>query len=398
MMKNMNDSKCVRKGFVADHIKSLPKSGIRRFFDLVNTMDDVISLGVGEPDFVTPWTIRETGIFSLDKGHTSYTSNLGTPALRREVCRYVRDNYHVSYRPEDECIITIGVSEALDIAMRALLDPGDEVLYTEPCFVSYPAEVRMAHGIPVPIETKVEDAFALDPAVLRRKITPRTKVLLLNFPCNPTGAVMPLESLKEVAAIAMEHDLVVITDEIYSELLYEGEHVSIASLPGMRDRTLFLHGFSKAFAMTGWRVGYACGPREIIDAMMKVHQYAIMCASTMAQEAALEALRNGEKEMLRMRESYCERRNLMVDGLNRIGLDCLLPKGAFYTFPSVKSTGLSSTEFAEQLLKAEKVAVVPGVAFGACGEGFVRCCYATSASDLIEAIDRMGRFVQSLKH
>ena len=398
MMKNMNDSKCVRKGFVADHIKSLPKSGIRRFFDLVNTMDDVISLGVGEPDFVTPWTIRETGIFSLEKGHTSYTSNLGTPALRREVCRYVRDNYHVSYRPEDECIITIGVSEALDIAMRALLDPGDEVLYTEPCFVSYPAEVRMAHGIPVPIETKVEDAFALDPAVLRRKITPRTKVLLLNFPCNPTGAVMPLESLKEVAAIAMEHDLVVITDEIYSELLYEGEHVSIASLPGMRDRTLFLHGFSKAFALTGWRVGYACGPREIIDAMMKVHQYAIMCASTMAQEAALEALRNGEKEMLRMRESYCERRNLMVDGLNRIGLDCLLPKGAFYTFPSVKSTGLSSTEFAEQLLKAEKVAVVPGVAFGACGEGFVRCCYATSASDLIEAIDRMGRFVQSLKH
>lgn len=398
MMKNMNDSKCVRKGFVADHIKSLPKSGIRRFFDLVNTMDDVISLGVGEPDFVTPWTIRETGIFSLEKGHTSYTSNLGTPALRREVCRYVRDNYHVSYRPEDECIITIGVSEALDIAMRALLDPGDEVLYTEPCFVSYPAEVRMAHGIPVPIETKVEDAFALDPAVLRRKITPRTKVLLLNFPCNPTGAVMPLESLKEVAAIAMEHDLVVITDEIYSELLYEGEHVSIASLPGMRDRTLFLHGFSKAFAMTGWRVGYACGPREIIDAMMKVHQYAIMCASTMAQEAALEALRNGEKEMLRMRESYCERRNLMVDGLNRIGLNCLLPKGAFYTFPSVKSTGLSSTEFAEQLLKAEKVAVVPGVAFGACGEGFVRCCYATSASDLIEAIDRMGRFVQSLKH
>ncbi len=398
MMKNMNDSKCVRKGFVADHIKSLPKSGIRRFFDLVNTMDDVISLGVGEPDFTTPWTIRETGIFSLEKGHTSYTSNLGTPALRREVCRYVRDNYHVSYRPEDECIITIGVSEALDIAMRALLDPGDEVLYTEPCFVSYPAEVRMAHGIPVPIETKVEDAFALDPAVLRRKITPRTKVLLLNFPCNPTGAVMPLESLKEVAAIAMEHDLVVITDEIYSELLYEGEHVSIASLPGMRDRTLFLHGFSKAFAMTGWRVGYACGPREIIDAMMKVHQYAIMCASTMAQEAALEALRNGEKEMLRMRESYCERRNLMVDGLNRIGLDCLLPKGAFYTFPSVKSTGLSSTEFAEQLLKAEKVAVVPGVAFGACGEGFVRCCYATSASDLIEAIDRMGRFVQSLKH
>ena len=396
MMKNMNDSKCVRKGFVADHIKSLPKSGIRRFFDLVNTMDDVISLGVGEPDFVTPWTIRETGIFSLEKGHTSYTSNLGTPALRREVCRYVRDNYHVSYRPEDECIITIGVSEALDIAMRALLDPGDEVLYTEPCFVSYPAEVRMAHGIPVPIETKVEDAFALDPAVLRRKITPRTKVLLLNFPCNPTGAVMPLESLKEVAAIAMEHDLVVITDEIYSELLYEGEHVSIASLPGMRDRTLFLHGFSKAFAMTGWRVGYACGPREIIDAMMKVHQYAIMCASTMAQEAAVEALRHGTKAMADMRESYCERRNLIVNGFNRLGLTCLMPKGAFYAFPSIESTGLTSMEFAKRLLAAEKVAVVPGTAFGACGEGFIRCSYAASIRNITAALDGIERFLQTL--
>lgn len=397
MMKNMNDSKCVRREFVADHVKSLPKSGIRRFFDLVNTMDDVISLGVGEPDFVTPWTIRETGIFSLEKGHTSYTSNLGTPALRREVCRYVRENYGVSYSPENECIITIGVSEALDIAMRAILNPGDEVLYTEPCFVSYPAEVRMAHGVPVPIETRFEDEFALDPKVLRGKITPKTKVLLLNFPCNPTGAVMPIESLREVAEIALENDLVVITDEIYSELLYEGEHVSIASLPGMRERTLFLHGFSKAFAMTGWRVGYACGPREIIDAMMKIHQYAIMCASTMAQEAALEALRNGEKEMVKMRDSYCERRNLIVDGLNRVGLECLLPKGAFYAFPSVRSTGLSSTEFAERLLKAERVAVVPGVAFGACGEGFVRCCYATSASELIEALDRMGRFMESLK-
>lgn len=396
-MKNMNDLKCAHREFVAEHVKQLPKSGIRRFFDLVNTMDDVISLGVGEPDFVTPWTIRETGIFSLEKGHTSYTSNLGTPALRREVCRYVEKNYHVSYNPDNECIITIGVSEALDIAMRSLLNPGDEVLYTEPCFVSYPAEVRMAHGVPVPIETRFEDEFALDPEVLRRKITPKTRVLLLNFPCNPTGAVMPVENLRKVAEIAIEHDLVVITDEIYSELLYEGEHVSIASLPGMRERTLFLHGFSKAFAMTGWRIGYACGPREIIDAMMKVHQYAIMCASTTAQEAALEALRNGAKEMARMRDSYCERRNLIVDGLNRIGLECLLPKGAFYAFPSVRSTGLDSTEFAERLLKAERVAVVPGVAFGASGEGFVRCCYATAASELIEALDRMGRFMESLK-
>ena len=333
MMKNMNDSKSVRRPLVADHIKDLPKSGIRAFFDLVNTMDDVISLGVGEPDFTTPWTIRESGIFSLEKGHTSYTSNLGTIALRREICDYVASDYHVQYSPENECIVTVGVSEALDIAIRALVNPGDEVIYTEPCFVSYPAEVRMAHGVPVPVETYAKDGFALDPEVLRSKITPRSRVLLLNFPCNPTGAVMSQEGLEKIAEIAIENDLVVITDEIYSELTYEGTHVSIASLPGMRDRTIFLHGFSKAFAMTGWRVGYACGPHEIIDAMMKVHQYAIMCASTTAQEAALEALRNGRRAMNEMRESYRERRNLMVAGFNRIGLDCLMPKGAFYTFP-----------------------------------------------------------------
>ena len=278
MMKNMNDSKSVRRPLVADHIKDLPKSGIRAFFDLVNTMDDVISLGVGEPDFTTPWTIRESGIFSLEKGHTSYTSNLGTIALRREICDYVASDYHVQYSPENECIVTVGVSEALDIAIRALVNPGDEVIYTEPCFVSYPAEVRMAHGVPVPVETYAKDGFALDPEVLRSKITPRSRVLLLNFPCNPTGAVMSQEGLEKIAEIAIENDLVVITDEIYSELTYEGTHVSIASLPGMRDRTIFLHGFSKAFAMTGWRVGYACGPHEIINAMMKVNQYAIMCA------------------------------------------------------------------------------------------------------------------------
>ena len=396
-MKNMNDSKCVRRPLVADHIQTLPKSGIRRFFDLVNTMDDVISLGVGEPDFTTPWTIRETGIFSLEKGHTSYTSNLGTPALRREICRYVEENYHVKYDPKNECIVTIGVSQALDIAMRALVNPGDEVIYTEPCFVSYPAEIRMAHGVPVVVETYAKDGFALDPEILLRKITPKSRALLLNFPCNPTGAVMSRENLEKVAEIAVEHDLIVLTDEIYSELLYEGEHVSIASLPGMRERTIFLHGFSKAFAMTGWRVGYACGPREIIDAMMKVHQYSIMCASTMAQEAALEALRNGTKSMQQMRDSYHERRDLMVNGFNRIGLECLMPKGAFYAFPSIRSTGLSSTEFAEELLKAEKVAVVPGSAFGACGEGFVRCCYAASAEDIIEAVNRMEHFLATLK-
>lgn len=397
-MKNMNDSKCVRRSLVADHIKSLPKSGIRRFFDLVNTMDNVISLGVGEPDFTTPWTIRETAIFSLEKGHTSYTSNLGIPALRQEICQYVRENYQVDYDPKNECIVTIGVSEALDIAMRSLINPGDEVIYTEPCFVSYPAEIRMAHGVSVTVETYVKDGFALDPEILRKKITPKSRVLLLNFPCNPTGAVLPYQNLEKIAQIAIEHDLVVLTDEIYSELIYEGKHVSIASLPGMRERTIFLHGFSKAFAMTGWRIGYACGPREIIDAMMKVHQYSIMCASTMAQEAALEALRNGKKQMQQMRQSYQDRRNLMVNGFNRIGLECIMPKGAFYAFPSIKSTGLSSIDFAEQLLKVEKVAVIPGTAFGACGEGFVRCCYAASSNDILEAINRIEHFLTVIKN
>src|SRR5574344_183869 len=345
----MKDSKSVRKSFVAEHIRCLPKSGIRKFFELVNTLDDVISLGVGEPDSTTPGTIRDTGIFSLEKGHTSYTSNLGTIQLRRAICEYVAKNYHAMYRPEKQCIVTVGVSEALDIAMRALIDPGDEVLYTEPCFVSYPAEVRMAHGVPVAVETHVDDGFALDPAKLEAKITPKSKLLLLNFPCNPTGAVMGRERLEAVAEIAKKHDLLVLTDEIYSELSYSNEeHVSIASLPGMTERTVFLHGFSKAFAMTGWRVGYACGPEDVIDAMMKVHQYSIMCASTMAQEAALEALRNGVKYMEQMRETYRERRDIMVNGFNRIGLKCLMPQGAFYAFPSVAATGLDSTEFAER--------------------------------------------------
>lgn len=397
MTKNTNDLKSVRNNYVADHIAELPKSGIRAFFDLVSKMDkDVISLGVGEPDFTTPWVIRESGIFSLEKGHTSYTSNLGLPALRKEICHYVETNYGASFNPDNECLVTIGVSEALDLAMRALLNPGDEVIYTEPCFVSYPAEIRMAHGVPVVIETKVEDGFALDPVALRRVITPKSKVLLLNFPCNPTGAVLNDQQLKEIAEIAIAHDLIVITDEIYSELLYEGMHRSIVSLPGMRERTLFLHGFSKAFAMTGWRIGYACGPYEIIDAMMKIHQYAIMCASITAQEAAIEALRHGVKHMQEMRESYFERRNLMVAGLNRIGLTCLLPKGAFYAFPSIRSTGLSSHDFAANLLQKQKVAVVPGTAFGACGEGFVRCCYAAAAEDIVKAIERMEKFIAQI--
>lgn len=397
MMKNMNDSKSVRKSFVAEHIASLPKSGIRKFFDLVNTMDDVISLGVGEPDFTTPWTIRESGIFSIEKGHTSYTSNLGTIQLRRAIAEYVAKNYGVSYNPANQCLVTVGVSEALDIAMRAVLNPGDEVIYTEPCFVSYPAEIRMAHGVPVPVETYAKDNFALDPEVLKTKLTPKSKVLLLNFPCNPTGAVMNRQQLEKIAEIAIEHDLLVFTDEIYSELNYGEKHVSIASLPGMAERTIFLHGFSKAFAMTGWRVGYACGPVEVIDAMMKIHQYSIMCASTTAQEAATEALRNGTKYMEEMREKYRERRDIMVKGFNDMGLTCIVPQGAFYAFPSIVSTGLNSTEFAEGLLKSQRVAVVPGTAFGACGEGFIRCCYAASSEEIIEALKRIGAFLNEIK-
>lgn len=393
----MNDSRSVRD-FVASHIASLPKSGIREFFDIVNTMDDVISLGVGEPDFTTPWNIREAGTFSLEQGHTAYTSNLGMLSLRKEICSYVYKNYDVKYNPVDECLVTIGVSEALDVAMRALLNPGDEVIYTTPCFVSYPAEIIMAHGVPVPVPTYEKDGFALTPEGLRSVITPRSKVLLLNFPCNPTGAVMGLENLKAVADIAEEYDLAVITDEIYSELIYDNyQHYSIAALDGMRERTIFLHGFSKAFAMTGWRVGYACGPAHIIDAMMKIHQYGIMSANTTSQEAALEALRNGTTAMLKMRESYRERRNVMVKMLNEMGLKCIMPKGAFYAFPNIQSTGLDSKTFAKRLLEEEKVAVVPGIAFGDCGEGYVRCCYATGINDIIEAMKRIKHFIDNLK-
>ena len=392
-MTNMNASKSVPDRFISEHIRKLPKSGIRVFFELVNTMDNVVSLGVGEPDFTTPWTIRESGIYSIEKGHTSYTSNLGMPKLRNAICDYVAKNYNIAYRPENECIVTVGVSEALDITMRAILDPGDEVIYSEPCFVSYPAEILMAHGVPVPVVTKKEDAFALSPEEVRKKITPRTKAILINFPCNPTGAVMPERNLRELAKIAEEHDLLVITDEIYSELIYEDRHMSIASLPGMKERCIFLHGFSKAFAMTGWRIGYACGPAPVIEAMMKIHQYAIMCAPTVAQEAALEALQNGNRSMLSMRDSYRERRDVFVAGLNRIGLDCLLPHGAFYAFPDVRSTGMDSMTFANELLKKQQVAVVPGEAFGASGNGFIRCSYASGLDELELALNRMDKFL-----
>ena len=392
----MNDSKSPRK-FVSEHIATLPKSGIRAFFDLVTQMDDVISLGVGEPDFTTPWTIRESGIYSIERGRTSYTSNLGTPALRRAICNYVRRNYNIEYDFKKECIVTVGVSEAVDLVIRAITSPGDEIIYSEPCYVSYPAEIKMAHGVPVPVTTRKENDFALDPEDVEKLITPRTKAILINFPCNPTGAVMNHEKLEKLAEIAVKHDLLILSDEIYSELTYDGEHISIASLPGMKERTVFLHGFSKAFAMTGWRVGYACGPEEIIDAMMKIHQYAIMCAPTMAQAAALEALQNGENEMSKMRESYRARRDFFVRKLNEAGLPCHLPNGAFYAFCDVSHTGLSCEEFASRLLKEQHVAIVPGTAFGPGGAGFCRCSYATSMQELAEAAKRIAAFTSSLK-
>lgn len=392
----MSGSKSVRKARVARHISALPPSGIRKFFDLVSTMDEVISLGIGEPDFTTPWTIRESGIYSIERGHTSYTSNLGMLPLRREICRYLARDYHLDYHPENECIVTVGVSEALDIAIRAITEPGDEIIYTSPSFVSYPAEITMAHGVPVPVATNCKNGFAPDAAAIEKAITPKTKAVLVNFPSNPTGATLSGKALKELADVVIRHDLLLISDEIYSELTYDETHVSIATLPGMRERTIFLHGFSKAFAMTGWRIGYACAPSDLVDAMKKIHQYAIMSAPTVAQEAALEALRHGDEARETMRASYQERRDIFVGGLNQIGLDCVMPHGAFYAFPSILRSGLSSEKFAEKLLEKEHVAVIPGSAFGPGGEGFVRCSYATGLDELEEALRRIGRFVGSL--
>ena len=374
----MNDSKSLRKSYVAPHIGSLPKSGISDFFDLVSTMENVISLGIGEPDFVTPWNIRENALYSIEKGHTHYTSNLGMMSLRKSICKYLSKEYALEYDPANECIVTVGVSEALDLVIRAITSPGDEIIYHEPCYVSYSPEIKMAHGVPVPVNTWEKNNFSLDPDDLERAITPKTKAILLNFPCNPTGATLSFEQTQKIAQIAVKHDLIVLADHIYSELTYGEMTPSIATFPGMKERTIFLHGFSKAFAMTGFRVGYACGPKEIIDAMMKIHQYSMLCVSTTAQEAAIEALENGKSDMLVMKQEYCDRRNVIVNSLNSMGLNCFKPEGAFYVFPNITSTGLTSMEFATELLKSKKIAVVPGSAFGSCGEGFIRCSYATS--------------------
>ena len=382
---------------IADHVREIPRSGIRDFFEIVQSMDDVISLGIGEPDFVTPWHIREAAIYSLEKGRTGYSSNLGLPRLRRAISNYVAEHFGVHYDPLSEVLVSVGVSEAIDIALRALLNAGDEVLYHEPCYVSYSPTVALARGVARPIPTKAADHFVLRAEALERAVTPRSKVLMLNFPTNPTGATMPAEELEKIAAVCIKHDLIVLSDEIYSELTYDSAaHPSLAALPGMKERTILLHGVSKAYAMTGWRIGFACAPQPVIEAMMKIHQYAILCAPIMGQEAAIEALERGEDSMLMMRREYELRRNYIVRGFNELGLECFKPRGAFYVFPKISSTGLTSREFSLRLLREKKVAVVPGSAFGASGEGHVRCSYATALEQIKLAIERMGEFCSSL--
>jgi aminotransferase len=387
------------KRWVASHVAALPKSGIRDFFELVAKMkgQDVISLGVGEPDFVTPWHVREAAIYALEKGKTYYTSNLGMIELRRAIANYVTEHFSVNYRPEDEILVTVGVSEAIDLSLRALCNPGDKVMYHQPCYVSYHPSVALVHAEGIAVPTYAKDGFALTSEALRAAWVPGCKILMLNLPCNPTGGTCSLEQLTKIAEFCREKDLLVLSDEIYSELTFDGVHTSIASLPGMVERTIFLHGFSKAFAMTGWRIGYACGPAPLIDAMMKVHQYTMLCASIVAQEAALEALLRGWDSVCKMRDQYHRRRDLVVRRFNEIGLTCHSPRGSFYAFPAVAQLGITEKEFAVGLLQQEKVAVVPGNAFGINGLGHVRACFATSYEQLIIACDRMDRFVQGVK-
>ena len=384
-------------GFVAQTIQELPPSGIRRFFDMAATMGDVVSLGTGEPDFVTPWHIREEAIFSLERRRTMYTSNAGLPELKSEICRYMAEKYGLTYRPDGQTLVTVGASEGIDVALRAVLDPGDEALVVEPCFVSYKPCVLMAGGVPVAIPTSADNGFRVTAADIRAHLTPRTKAILLSYPCNPTGAILERAELEAIAALLRERELVVISDEIYAELTYGGApHVSIASLPGMAERTIVLNGFSKAFAMTGWRLGFACGPEELIGAMTKIHQYVIMCAPTAAQYGGVEALSNGAPAVEAMRKEYDGRRRFMLKELRAMGIDCFEARGAFYLFPSIRRFGLSSEEFCDRLLHQARLAVVPGTAFGASGEGYVRCCYAYSIDNIREALSRLRGFIQSL--
>ncbi len=386
-----------RENLISRQVNKISPSGIRKFFDLLASMEGVISLGVGEPDYATPWHICESAVNSLEKGVTMYTSNQGTPELRQVLSQYLKNAYGPEYNPANELLITVGVSEALDLAARAILNPGDEVIMPDPHYVSYDSCVILAGGIPVKVPTNEENDFEINAADIEERITEKTKAILLGYPSNPTGAVMPREKLAEIADVARRNNIVVISDEIYAKLIYGVEHTCFASLPEMKENTILLGGFSKAYAMTGWRVGYAAASKEIMAAMTKIHQYTIMCAPTMGQIAAVEALKSGEHGVTEMVENYNMRRMVMVKGLRDIGLSCFEPKGAFYAFPSITSTGMNSEEFAEKLLTEEKVAVVPGSAFGKCGAGYVRCCYATSLRDIEEALSRIKRFVDRNK-
>lgn len=378
---------------LSEKVKQIPPSGIRKFFDIVSEMKDAISLGVGEPDFVTPWHIRDEAIYSLERGRTYYTSNAGLMELRTELSRYMERRVNLTYDPAKEILVTVGGSEAIDLCIRALVNPGDEVLVPEPSFVCYKPCAVLAGATAVPIVTKNEDKFKLTKQALLDAITPKTKLLVLPYPNNPTGGIMTNEDLEEIASVLREKNIFVLSDEIYGELTYGREHVSIASLPGMWERTIVVNGFSKSYAMTGWRLGWAAAPKEIMEQMMKIHQYAIMCAPTASQYAAVEAVKNGDNDIARMREEYNYRRRVIVDGFNKMGLSCFEPEGAFYVFPSVQSTGLTSNDFAEKLLMQEKIAVVPGTAFGDSGEGFIRCSYAYSIANINAALERIDRFV-----
>ncbi|GMQ56160.1 aminotransferase class I/II-fold pyridoxal phosphate-dependent enzyme [Vallitalea sediminicola] len=381
---------------LSKRVKVIPPSGIRKFFDVVSEMEGAISLGVGEPDFDTPWNIREEGIYSLEKGKTFYTSNSGMLELRDEICKYLKRRFSLDYNYKTETLVTVGGSEGIDLAFRALINPGDEVLIPEPCFVSYKPCAYLAGATPVTIPLKEENEFRLTPEEVEEYVTDKTKILVLSFPNNPTGAIMDKEDLQKIAEVAIKHDLIVLSDEIYAELTYGEKHVSIASLEGMKERTIVINGFSKAYSMTGWRMGYAVGPEEVIGSMTKIHQYGIMCAPTTSQYAAIEAVKNSDSDVEEMRKAYNGRRKVMIEGFRSMGLDCFEPLGAFYLFPSIKRTGLTSEEFANKLLKEEKVAVVPGTAFGDSGEGFIRCSYAYSINDLKLAISRIGKFVDRL--
>ena len=385
------------KSRVAAHVKALPFSGIRKFFDIVASRKDVISFGVGEPDFDTPWTVREAAVFSLERGATHYTSNRGDPALRKSICRYVARQFGAEYDWEKETLVTVGVSEAIDVALRTVLNPGDEVIYHEPCFVSYRPTIIMAGGVPVCVETRREDQFRLTRAMLEKAVTKKSRVLMLNFPCNPTGAVLGQKDVEDISDFCAKHDLLLLTDEIYAELTYDSKHVSFVSVPGMKERTIFLHGMSKAWAMTGFRIGYACAPADISENMMKLHQYAIMSAPTTGQRAAAEALERGDAAVAGMVAEYNRRRNYLIAAFAEMGVSCHTPAGAFYAFPYIGDLGISAEDFAMRFLEEKGVAVVPGDAFGKCGAGFLRCAYATSMDNVREGMKRMGEFVAKIR-